>query len=269
MLARDRRRRRVCASIRWVVSRGQAHGCNMTAVIPRHLELSRLQRVFSCLSIVAAFVLLVLCGFRIATGVNVVQWWLPLALVSGMAAADFASGLIHWFADTWGRDDMPVIGRRLLVPFRLHHVNPDDLTERPFVDCNGDVAFVTVPFLIGLLAVPLGTRWGGPVALFLFSLAGIGMWTNQIHQWAHMPSPPRLVRLLQTCGLFLGHRAHAEHHDRPYDVNYCITTGWCNRPLEAIGFFRRLEAAIISLTGAQPRQDDRRYEERLSARGRS
>lgn len=234
----------------------------MRPVIQGHLELSRSQRIFSGLSIAAALVLLVMCGVRIAIRVDVFEWWVPLALFSGMVAADFGSGLIHWFADTWGRDDMPVIGRRLLVPFRLHHVNPDDLIERPFVDCNGDVAFVTLPFLVGLLAIPLEPLWGGPAAVFLFALSGIGMMTNQIHQWAHLPSPRRVVRLLQMCGLFLGHAAHAEHHNRPYDANYCITTGWCNRPLEAIGFFRRLETAITRLTGAQPRQDDRRYEER-------
>jgi plasmanylethanolamine desaturase len=230
-------------------------------VVSRHLELSRSQRVFSAISIAAALILLGVCAVRVAAGVDLLQWWVPLALVGGIAAADFGSGLVHWFADTWGRDDMPVIGRRLLVPFRLHHVHPDDLIERPFVDCNGDVAFVTTPVLIGLLAVPLGTPWGGPLAVFLLGLSGLGMMTNQIHQWAHMPSPPRPVRLLQRCGLFLGQAAHAEHHDRPYDANYCITTGWCNRPLEAIGFFRRLEAAITRLTGAQPREDDRRYEE--------
>jgi hypothetical protein len=38
-----------------------------------------------------------------------------------------ASGIVHWSADTWGRDDLPVVGQRLLVPFRLHHVDPDDL----------------------------------------------------------------------------------------------------------------------------------------------
>ena len=236
-------------------------------MLPRHLELSRSQRAFSAISIAAALALFGLCAARIATEVHLTQWWVPLALLGGMAAADFGSGIVHWFADTWGRDDLPVIGRRLLVPFRLHHVNPDDLLERPFIDCNGDVAFVTLPVLLGLLAVPLTAPWGGPLAIFLFALCGIGMMTNQIHQWAHMPSPPRLVRLIQQCGLFLGHAAHADHHDSPYDANYCITTGWCNRPLEAIGFFRRLERAITRVTGAQPRQDDRRYEAAHAAAG--
>ena len=38
--------------------------------------------------------------------------------------------------------------------------------------------------------------------------------------------------------------------------------GWCNRPLEAVQFFRFLEGVVTGLTGARPRHDDERYEER-------
>ena len=65
--------------------------------------------------------------------------------------------------------------------------------------------------------------------------------TNQIHQWAHMPAPPRRSRVFRRRTPAAAARAR-RHHGRPYDARYCITTGWCNRPLEAIGFFRRLEA---------------------------
>jgi ubiquitin-conjugating enzyme E2 variant len=72
------------------------------------------------------------------------------------------------------------------------------------------------------------------------------------------------VRALQRCGVLLGHAEHAAHHEQPYDVHYCITTGWCNRPAEAIGFFRHLERAITFLTRAHPRDDDRRYRRRYN-----
>jgi len=81
--------------------------------------------------------------------------------------------------------------------------------------------------------------------------------TNQIHQWAHMPSPPRAVRVLQQVGLFLRRHEHAVHHRLPYHGHYCITTGWWNGALERITFFRRLEAVITWLTGACPRADER------------
>jgi hypothetical protein len=77
-----------------------------------------------------------------------------------------------------------------------------------------------------------------------------------------MPSPPVPIRLLQKYRLILDGVEHAAHHTRPHDRRYCIATGWCNGPLEAIGLFRRLEAAIARVTGLQPRDDDRRYEER-------
>ena len=140
-----------------------------------------------------------------------------------MAAADVGSGLVHWGADTWGRDDLPVIGPRLLVPFRVHHINPDDFLRRRFIDTNGDVAVLAVPVLLGFLSVPLARAWGGPAAVAGFTFCGVGMLTNQIHQWAHMPAPPRLIRALQACGLVLGRAAHAAHHERPM---IRITTGW-------------------------------------------
>jgi ubiquitin-conjugating enzyme E2 variant len=195
-------------------------------------------------------------------GVDLWQWWVPLLLVCGIAAADLGSGLVHWAADTWGRDDLPVIGRRVLVPFRVHHLNPDDFLRRRFVDGNGEVAAIALPLLCGLVALPLEIGWGAASAVFLLSFCGVGIFTNQIHQWAHMTSPPRAVRLLQDWGVLLGRAAHRSHHDRPYNAHYCITTGWCNRPLDAIALFRRLERVITSTTGAKPRQDDDLYEAR-------
>jgi plasmanylethanolamine desaturase len=232
--------------------------------LPAHYELTWSQFVFSAVSIVVAFVLLAAVGYRTVSAIDVRQWWVPLAVVAGMTAADFLSGVIHWAADTWGRDDYPVIGHRLLVPFRVHHVNPDDLLRRRFVDANGDVAFLTIPVLVALGVLPLDRPWSGPVTIFGLAFCGIGSLTNQIHQWAHMPRPPRVVRALQAAGLLLGPAEHTLHHARPYDCCYCITTGWCNRPLEAIRFFRVLEAAVTRMTGVAPRHDERHSEARLA-----
>lgn len=220
------------------------------------------QRLFWQASIAAAFAALALLGVRIVTRVDLSQWWLPGVFVAGVLLADFASGLVHWGADTWGRDDLPVVGPRLLVPFRVHHINPEDFLRRNFVDTNGDLAAIAIVPIAALMTLPLETAWASAAAVGGLGLCGAAMLTNQIHQWAHMPSPPPLVRLLQSAGLILGRREHARHHDRPYDMHYCITTGWCNRPLEAIGFFRALERTITRVTGARPRHDDERYEER-------
>lgn len=220
------------------------------------------QRFFWLTSIAAAFAALAILGLRIASRVDPLQWWVPIALFAGVAIADFGSGLVHWGADTWGRDDLPVIGPRLLVPFRIHHINPDDFLRRNFVDTNGDVALIATAPIVALTLLPLEEMWQGAAAIAGFGLCGAGMLTNQIHQWAHMPAPPAAVRWLQESGIILGRAGHAIHHSRPYDAHYCITTGWCNRPLQALGFFRQLERLIGWLTGARPRHDDQRYEER-------
>jgi ubiquitin-conjugating enzyme E2 variant len=213
--------------------------------------------VVAGIAVAAAASLLVAVGVRIADHVDLARWWVPLVFLTGMAAADFVSGLVHWGADTWGRADLPVIGPRFLVPFRVHHVNPDDFLRRRFLDTNGDVAALTIPALAGLLFVPLETAGQQALAVAGLALCAFGGLTNQIHQWAHMPQPPTPVRWLQAAGLLLPRRQHAVHHDAPYDGCYCITLGWCNGPLDAIGFFRRLEGLITWVTGAQPRDDER------------
>src|SRR6188508_3881186 len=104
-------------------------------------------------------------GLRVLLSVDLRQWWVVPALAAGIAAADFGSGIVHWSADTWGRDDCPLIGPRLLVPFRVHHINPDDFLRRRFVDTNGEVAAIAIPCLFALLSLPLATWWGGPLAV--------------------------------------------------------------------------------------------------------
>ena len=68
--------------------------------------------------------------------------------------------------------------------------------------------------------------------------------TSQIHKWAHMEEPPRIVAMLQRARLLLSRDHHAVHHAPPYHRNYCITVGWMNPLLERIKFFRACEAAI-------------------------
>jgi ubiquitin-conjugating enzyme E2 variant len=214
-------------------------------------------RLFWLLSIVSACAACATAAARVSVDVGW-SWWTMPVLALGVAAADLASGLAHWAADTWGREDLPLIGRRLLVPFRLHHVDPDDFLQRQFVDTNGDVAFLAMPVLVSVAVLPVHEAWMAGVAVFGLGFAGVGMWTNQIHQWAHMADPPRPVRLLQDARVLLGRRSHARHHQGTYDSHYCITTGWWNAPLERTGFFRRLETVVTRLTGARPRDDEQR-----------
>jgi ubiquitin-conjugating enzyme E2 variant len=103
------------------------------------------------------------------------------------------------------------------------------------------------------------TTMGCAILVFLITFCIVGLPTNQVHQWAHMSRPPQFVRMLQTRGLVLSRGEHLKHHREPYARNYCIATGWCNRPLEAISFFRRCERLVTVVTGLEPRADDAEF----------
>ena len=40
-----------------------------------------------------------------------------------------------------------------------------------------------------------------------------------------------------------------EHHVNPHEIYYCITCGLMNYPMEAVGFFRKLERLVELATG--------------------
>ena len=243
----------------------RASGTPVTPIgaLPVVADSGRVRRFVFGAAVAFAYVALGIVAGRLAL-TGALTWWIVLAAIGGIATADLVSGIVHWAADTWGRDDLPVIGPAVLVPFRVHHVNPDDFRRRRFVDVNGDVALIAVPALLSLLWLDVESPLGAVACAWGAAFCAASMLTNQIHQWTHMPAPPHGVRVLQACRLILRPSAHAAHHDGPYDLHYCITTGWWNRPLELIGFFRWLERAITRATGAQARRDDRTYGRRYA-----
>jgi hypothetical protein len=235
--------------------------------LPRHDDFSLGRRAAEVLVISTAVPLLAVHFVRVLR-MPAHEWWLGGVFVIGAFCADFVSGLVHWTADTWGRETMPLIGRRLLRPFRVHHVNPDDFTRRRFLDVNGDVAMIVLPFLLTMFIFPLDREWGRFAEVFWFSFCLVGIPTNQVHQWAHMRRPPACVRFLQRTGIILSRREHSRHHVAPFVQHYCIATGWCNRCLGAIDFFPRLERLITRLTGFQPRDDDHEFQASVAAQER-
>lgn len=181
---------------------------------------------------------------------------LLLAAVAGYVASDFASGFVHWLFDTWGDPDTPVVGQTFIVPFRVHHTDPIDITRHGFVATNGHNCLASLPVLVVALLLPSGAAWVPPLAGFLLCLT-LGVFaTNQFHKWAHEKYPGAVIGWLQDRGVILGREHHDIHHSEPYDRHYCITTGWLNPVLDRVGFFRSAERVITAITGAQPRRDD-------------
>ena len=179
------------------------------------------------------------------------------AILLGWVAADFVTGLVHWAGDTWGTPDWPVVGAAFIRPFREHHVDEKAITRHDFIEVNGANCLVSLPILGAAFAIPFAD---GKFALFaLTALVSLVFWvfaTNQIHKWAHQDQPLPIVRALQRLGLVLSPENHSRHHHSPYDRYYCITTGWLNAPLAALGFYRKTESLITFVTGALARESD-------------
>jgi len=225
--------------------------------------------VFEILCLVAAGTLLTANVVRVFRFWALFAWWSPIVIAAAALCADLVSGLVHWTADTWGSESLPLVGRRFLRPFRVHHINPHDFLRRDTIDCNGDVAMLNIPILAAALLTELSTPGGRIAALAMVAFSTAALPTNQVHQWAHMPSPPAFVRWLQRRGVILSGEQHRRHHAEPYVVNYCIATGWCNRWLTATDFFPVLERAIMHATGCEPRRDEKRFATTLTAMAES
>lgn len=224
--------------------------------LPRHDEIGPGQRALEALWIATALGLIGVHAGRLSTAYEGPALLVPLLVLGGIAFADLLSGVVHWLGDTWGSESMPWIGRRLVRPFRVHHVNPRDFLRRDVLDTNGDVAAVVALVLaVGLLA-PAGSAFG----VFLLAAAVAALPTNQVHQWAHREDPPRAVAWLQRHGVLLGRIAHARHHRAPQHESYCIATGWLNGPTNRLRLFETLERVVTRLSGAEPRRDDLRFQ---------
>lgn len=207
--------------------------------------------------VAAFFAICFALSFKVVQAVQLGNWGVvAINAVLGFIAADFISGLVHWSFDTWGTARTPLVGKTFILPFRIHHSDPLDITRHGFVATNGHNCLSAVPVLLGAWFLPMHHGWGAGLLTFLM-VTSLGVFgTNQFHKWAHQEKVGPLVAFLQRCHLILNPRHHDIHHTYPFQHHYSITTGWMNPILRATRFYRALEWAISRLTGAVPRKDD-------------
>ena len=218
-------------------------------------------RIYEIGGILAAVTLTTLLAIRMAKCPSLSGWWTPLAALVGLLFSDFISGFVHWLFDTWGSTDTPVFGRLAIRTFRHHHVDAKAITRHDFIETNGhNIALTNIYGISGLFFVVPSPEDASLSDVFtvqcLLCATFFTAFTSQIHKWAHMDQPPRIIVLLQRARLILAPEHHSLHHSPPYNRNYCITVGWLNGPLRAIRFFETLERTITALTGVVPREDD-------------
>jgi ubiquitin-conjugating enzyme E2 variant len=204
-------------------------------------------------------------ALRLAAGVD--AQGLPFALagvVLGALAVDGASGLVHWACDTWGDERTPWLGPTLIYAFREHHRDPRAMLDHPWTSVNREPGIAAAVGLLLLSLPALAPLLEGHVFVYGFvcSFIAYGASANQLHQWAHMPSPPRPVRLAQRFWLILSPERHARHHRGANTVAYCISTGWLNPTLDAVGFWHKLERGILWIKHRRARTNMSRAENR-------
>jgi len=180
-----------------------------------------------------------------------------LGLLLGALAADAFSGVVHWACDTWGSARTPLFGPTLIHSFREHHVDPDAMLRHDWVEVNREPGLVAAIVLVAMLCAPgaeLLARHPFLHAL-LCGFVLFGAAANQLHYWAHATRAPRWVRWLQAHRVVVSPEAHARHHREPNTDAYCISSGWLNPLLDAVGFWRGLERIVERTTGVPPRSE--------------
>ena len=199
----------------------------------------------------AASALWIILALRLAgTESTSSRWgWVVVGVALGYLAADFFSGIVHWFCDTFFEETTPLIGRMLIEPFREHHRDALAMTRHGLAEIAGNSCLAVAP-LLGAVAFLAPPATGAPLSLAahaaLLSFAVGAVITNQFHKWAHLPAPPRTVSRLQRAGLVLRPAHHAGHH-RTQAEAYCVATGWLNPVLDRIGFFPAAERGLCAL----------------------
>lgn len=170
------------------------------------------------------------------------------SLFLGYILADFITGAVHWFCDSFFNEKTPVIGRLIINPFREHHLYPLLITEDKFIEQDTTSFFIFMPFLYH--AVFIGNNYlDSPnlihIHFLLFGVCIGTFCTNLFHKWAHQKNENIIISKLQKLGLILSYDNHMKHHNN-YSRSYCVTSGILNPILDYLNFFPRLERVIKS-----------------------
>jgi len=216
-------------------------------------EPGRSHRQLETLAVCTAVLMAAALGVQLATVLDRPGAWgaAGCALLVGYFAADGVSGLVHWAFDRVFDESTRWLGPHFVRPFREHHDDPEGITRHDFIELNGNTCIAAVPVLVATWIAfdPASSAASvfGPAFVLVF--VALTVMTNQFHQWAHQPDPPRAAHLLQRCHVILPRGHHAVHHQAPFDTHYCITSGVMNRWVDRSGLLPAIESWLASWRG--------------------
>ncbi|MCA0427353.1 MAG: fatty acid desaturase family protein [Bacteroidetes bacterium] len=164
-----------------------------------------------------------------------------------LLSADFISGLVHWWEDTYGNPRWPILGKYIVEPNLLHHTKPREFLKGTYWTRN-NTALICAAVLVGVPAIFGWFNW------FYTACILVASQSNEIHRKAHQSDAENgpLIAFLQKLGLMQSRRHHGWHHAAPYDCHFCIITNYLNPVLERIHFFPVLEWIIEKFFRIQP-----------------
>ena len=163
--------------------------------------------------------------------------------------ADFITGFVHWFEDSYCVRGLPIIGELICDPNLDHHDDPSLMVRtgtflsRNYIQWSlGAAGALVLAYFESLTPF-----W----ALTIF----ISTFGNEVHRWNHTTRHnSALIEWFKDVGIIQAQRQHSMHHREPFDTNYCTMTSQLNPILDTIKFWRALELFIEAFTYIKPRR---------------
>lgn len=173
-----------------------------------------------------------------------------LEFIAAVLVTDFISGLVHWFEDAYGNENLPITGRWITRLNILHHHDPRNFVRNSWWQSSWDL-------MLAVAIVLLLAWWIDWLCWPLWVFAVVGANANQIHKWTHRTPREngRLITCLQRLRLVQSTRHHARHHTDPKNSHYCVITDFLNPVLDGLHFWDGLEFLLLRSLGLRRRID--------------
>lgn len=186
--------------------------------------------------------IMMMCGILSrVTDIRFFTWiWNIFQVFLLWITADFVTGIIHWWEDTYGNPDWPLIGKYVVSPNLVHHRQPNKMLEGSYWNRINTSFFAAA--MVGSIFWWFGIRSWQMVVCLLFCVQG-----NEIHAMSHRPDKlnGRLILFFQKTGILQSKKEHRWHHKAPYETNYCVMSDFINPILNRIEFWRMMECFIL------------------------
>lgn len=160
----------------------------------------------------------------------------PLKIFICILIADFTTGIVHWWEDAYGNPNWKYLGKSVVLPNLEHHQKPRAFLQGNFFERIKLSLFVASA--ICLLLYIFGCN-----NMFVFFTLLYMSLANEIHAISHRTDKEngKLICFIQKTGLLQTRKMHGLHHTSPYNVNYCVMTGFLNPVLNVIKFWYVIE----------------------------